>query len=266
MYISKLQSDGTRYVGSSLYDIIVKIEGTQLNYLEKSFEEFWSRKNLVMVDYNIIDKVTVELNMSDIFGKYEFDLDHKLIYILGNQHYDVMPEEGGTPYNFVTVTARPLTTNISDSVFKTLLATEGRESMDLANVYNRVAGYPYAIGHDTAGTANFKKILSLMYGTNYVGALSAEERDNVTENSTKIMSVAFTLDSSMFNYVYDFYRVSDRRVMVHIYRTDLNGNRVDAEEELSGFYISTFGAKKIVNAFATLLNGGAIDVNDPYWS
>lgn len=266
LYISKLQSDGTRYVGSSLYDIIVKIEGTQLNYLERSFEEFWSRKNLVMVDYNIIDKMTVELNMSDVFGKYEFDLDHKLIYISGNNHYDTMPEEGGTPYNFVTVTARPLTTNISDSVFKTLLATEGRESMDLANVYNRVAGYPYAIGHDTAGTANFKKILSLMYGTNYVGALSEEEREGVTENSTKIMSVAFTLDSSKFNYVYDFYRVSDRRVMVHIYRTDLDGNRVDAQEELSGFYISTFGAKKIVNAFTTLLNGGAIDVNDSYWS
>lgn len=265
LYISKLQSDGTRYVGSSLYDIIVKIEGTQLNYLEKDFEEFWSRKNLVMVDYNIIDKMTVELNMEDVFGKYEFDLDHKLIYISGNQHYDVMPEEGGTPYNFVTVTARPLTTDISESVFATLLANEDRDSMDLANVYNRVAGYPYAIGHDTAGTANFKKILSLMYGTNYVGALSEEDRVGVTENCEKIMSVTFTLDSSMFNYVYDFYRVSDRRVMVHIYRTDLDGNVVDSAEELSGFYISTFGAKKIVNAFSTLLNGGAIDVNQPYW-
>ena len=265
LYISKTQSDGTRYIGSSLYDIIVKIDGAQFNYLEKSFEEFWSRKNLVMVDYNIIDKMTVDINMSDVFGKYEFDLDHQLIYISGNQHYDVMPEEGGTPYNFVTVTARPLSSKLSETVFSKLLADEERESMDLANVYNRVAGYPYAIGHDTAGTANFKKILSLMYGTNYVGALSDEEKDGVIEDCTRILSVSFTLDNTMFNYVYDFYRVSDRKVMVHIYRTDINGNVIDGADELSGFYISTYAAKKIVNSFTTLLNGGAIDVNGSYW-
>lgn len=266
LYISKENSDGTRYIGSSLYDIIVKIDGSGFEYLEKSFEEYWSRKNLVMVDYSIIDKLSVNLNMSDVFGSYEFDLDHKLIYISGNQHYDEMPEEGGTEYNFVTVTTRPLSESCSETVFSKILAEEGRDSLTLANLYNRVAGKPVAIGHDTAGTANFKQILSLLYGTNYAGVVSAEEREEAINSSPKIMSITFRLESSAYGYTYDFYRISDRRVMVHIYRVDKEGNSVDgATEEVSGFYISSFAAKKIVNSFVTVLNGQALSVDDSYW-
>lgn len=267
LYISPLQSDGTRYIGSSLYGIIVKIEGTQFNYLEKSFEEYWSRDNLVMVDYTVIDKVTLELNMTDIFGKYEFDFDHKLIYISGNQHYDQMPEEGGTEYNFLTVNARPLSDRCYDTLFSQLLASEGREKMDIANVYNRVAGKPIASGHDTLGAACFKKILSLMYGTNYEGVIPEAEREAAVASSPKIMSISFRLDSSDYDYVYDFYRVSDRRVMVQIYRADSNGNAIDkSADDLSGFFISSYAAKKIVNAFDSLLNGQTVITDGGYWN
>ena len=56
LYISHEQSDGTRYVASTLYDIVVKIDGAKFDYLEKSFEEYWARRNLVMIDYKLIDK------------------------------------------------------------------------------------------------------------------------------------------------------------------------------------------------------------------
>lgn len=266
LYISPLQSDGTRYIGSSLYGIIAKIEGEQFNYLEKSFEEYWSRGNLVMVDYTIIDKVTLDLNMTDVFGKYEFDFDHKLIYISGNQHFDEMPEEGGTEYNFLTVNTRPLSDNCYDTLFSQILASEGREKLDIANVYNRVAGKPVASGHDTLGAASFKKILSLMYGTNYEGVIPEGEREELIASSPKIMSLSFRLNSSDFDYVYDFYRVSDRRVMVQIYRVDSEGNAIDkSADDLSGFFISNFAAKKIVNAFDSLLNGQTVNADGGYW-
>jgi hypothetical protein len=68
LYISKAQSDGTRYIGSDLYDIIVEIDGAKFDFLEKSFGEYWARKNLVMVDYLNIDEIKVDINMDDIFG------------------------------------------------------------------------------------------------------------------------------------------------------------------------------------------------------
>ena len=267
LYISKLQSDGTRYIGSSLYGIIVKIEGTQFNYLEKSFREYWARTNLVMMDYSNIDKVTLELDMSDVYGSYEFDLDHKTIYIVGNEHYDEKPESGGTEYNFLTVTARPLSERLSDTVFSAILAQEGRDSMNLANLYNRVAGEMFSIGHDTAGASYFKEMLRMLYSTNYSGVLTEEETEAAFDSAPKIMSISFRLSNSPYSYTYDFYRVSDRRVMVHVYRVDPSGNPVDGSaDESSGFYISTFAAKKIINGFVNLLNGEELNVDEAYWS
>jgi hypothetical protein len=266
LYISKKNSDGTRYIASSLYGIIVKIEGSQFDYLEKSFEEYWARKNLVMVNYTNIEKMILELNMTDVYGSYQFDLYQRTIYISGNQHFDTPPEGDYSEYNFVTVTTRPLSERLSDTAFSAVLRNEERESITLANLYNRVWGKPMASGHDTLGTANFKSILTLMYGTNYEGSISAEEAEEAKLTSPEIMKVTFYLTNSAYGYTYSFYRISDRRVMVQITRVDKDGNSVDgAGEGMSGFYISSFGAKKIINAFTSLLNGENIDPNAPYW-
>lgn len=265
LYISKKQSDGTRYIGSDMYNIIVKIDGDKFDYLEKSFEEFWARRNLVMIDYNNIDKVEVELGMTSIYGKYEFNLEHKTIYIIGNQHYDEAPEEGGTKYNQVSVNTSILSDTVSESLLSQLLEQSKDDAIMLHHVYDRAAGKLWAVGHDTAGTAYFKEMLRLLYGVSYVDVLSEDEQADAFVNAPKIMSISFTLMNSPYAYSYDFYRVSDRRVMVHLYRTDPSGEIVGGEEEVSGFYISTFAAKKIINGFGCLLNGKPIDVNANYW-
>lgn len=268
LYISKMQSDGTRYIASTMYDIVVKIDGAQFDYLEKSFEEFWARKNLVMIDYHLIDKVDISIGTSQIYGKYSFTVDHKTVYIVGNEHLPERPEDGsGTEYEELDITVTPTSDKISDSVFSEILKNEGRDSLTLAHLYDRVAGQLTAIGHDTAGAANFKEFLRLIYGVYYVGSISDEERTEALESAPKIFSMAFTLSSSPYGYVYDFYRVSDRRVMVHIYRCDPDGNAlVGAGDEVSGFYVSTFAAKKIINAVSLMLNGENIDVDNAYWS
>ena len=265
LYISKPQSDGTRYVASTMYDIVVKIDGSKFDYLEKSFEEYWARKNLAMMNYKLIDKVDISLGTSEIYGKYSFKVDHKTVYIVGNEHYDERPENGGTEYDELNITVTP-SGEISSSAFSEILEREGRESLTLANLYDRVAGQLTAIGHDTAGAANFKEFLRLIYGIYYVGTMTEEEQAEALENSPRIFSMAFTLSSSPYGYVYDFYRASDRRVMVHIYRSDPSGNPLlGTGEEVSGFYVSTFAAKKIINAVSSMLNGENIDVDASYW-
>jgi hypothetical protein len=251
-----------------MYDIIVKVDGASFDYLDESFEDFWARKNLAMIDYKLIDKMELEINTVDLYGKYGFTLDSKKIYIgtADGDHYDEMPQTGGTAYDFITVDTKVLSDKISDTAFARIITERGRNSLTLSTLYDTVAGKPSVIAHDTAGTANFKEILRLMYGINYLGSMSADELEGTMNPSSKLMSISFYLKDYHYGYVYDFYRVSDRRVVVHIYKCDLSGNIIEnSDAELSGFYISSFAAKKLVNAFGNLLNGQPVDVNEGVW-
>ena len=268
LYISNPNSDGTRYVASTMYDIIVKIDSASFDYLDNSFEDFWARGNLAMIDYKLIEKMEIELNTKDSYGKYEFKLDQKEIYIgsADGQHYDEIPESGGTPYNFITVDVNVLSDEISDSAFSRILEERGVSHLKLSTLYDVVKGEAYAIEHDTAGTANFKELLRLMYGINYSGSMTGEELEGKMTDSSKMMSISFYLKDYHYGYVYDFYRVSDRRVVVHIYKCDLSGNAIEnTDVETSGFYISSFAAKKLVNAVDDLLNGQPVDINEGVW-
>ena len=272
LYISHKQSDGTRFVASTMYDIVVKIDGDKFDYLERSFEEYWARRNLVLVDYKLIENVDIEIGMNDIFGKYSFTVDHKTVFIKNDEILPERPEDGtGTEYEWLDINVKPTSGEISDSLFADILKNEGRESINLANVYNRALGGEYYIGYDTAGAANYKEFLRLIYGVYYTGTMTEAEQEEAVANSPKILSIAFKIldprSDSYDYYSYDFYRASDRRVMVHLYRCDSDGTPIfGTEHEASGFYISTFAAKKIINSVVSMLNGENIDVNATYWS
>ena len=122
------------------------------------------------------------------------------------------------------------------------------------------------ISNDPVGIANYKEFLSLIYAVYQVGALTEEEQKEAFESAPKIFSMSFTLSGSSFGYTYDFYRLSDRKVMVHVYECDSEGNPLPgSKKEMSGLYVSTFAAKKMINAFMCLLNGESIDVEGSYW-
>jgi hypothetical protein len=54
--------------------------------------------------------------------------------------------------------------------------------------------------------------------------------------------------------------------VVNIFRSDSEGEPLDQlTDSSSGFFITNFGAKKIVNAFVSLLNGENINVDEDYW-
>lgn len=267
LYVSDLQPDGTRYVGSDMYDIVVKIDGKTFEFIEHSFVDFWARKSLVMIDYQDVDSVKLEFNLEDIEGKYNFRLEHKDIYIgTDGGHYDEEPEAGGTLYDFVTVHASVLSGGFGSELEK-YLAEENLTSMKLENLYNRVAGIQYGqaglvIGNDTAGTAYFKEILLMMYATYYTDTLTEEEQVAALATAPKVMSISFTVtESSPYPYVYDFYRISDRRVMVVISQEAPDGTRLN---QVADFYISTFAFKKIAGGFISLLNGREVDSDVGY--
>lgn len=267
LYISDPQPDGTRFVGSDMYDIVVKIDASTFEFIEHSFIEYWARRSLVMIDYKDVDKIDVEFGMTDMAGKYSFRLDHKTIYIgTDGGHYDEKPETGGTEYDFVTVHASILGDSTPTELSK-YLAEEGLDSMKLENLYNRVAGIQYGeagltIGNDTAGTAYLKELLQMMYATYYTDSLTEEEQAEALEGAPKLLSISFTVtDSSPYPYVYDFYRASDRRVMVVISQRTPDGKSLNA---VSDFYISTFAFKKIANGFIDLLNGRPVDTDIGY--
>ena len=98
----------------------------------------------------------------------------------------------------------------------------------------------------------------------YQGILTEEEQA-AGFAAKKIMSFRFRLDAdnaSAHYYVYDFYRVDDRKIMVSMYQADSDG--VPASSAVSDFYISTFSFKKIVSSYLSLLDAEDVDSSLPY--
>ncbi len=272
LYISDEQPDGKRYVGSDMYDIIVEMDGSVFDFVEHSFVEYWARRSLVMVNYQHIDYIDLKFSMSDLYGSYNFDLDHKTIYIdSSGGHHDEKPESGGSEYDFVTVDVTPSGDCSENALLKWLRYDKNEnpslniDSIKLHNLYNREAegGNAGTLGDDYAGTAYFKEQLLILFSTYYTGTLTDEEQAEAFISGEKLMSLTFAIDTSRagsaaspYPYVYDFYRVSDRRVMVVIREVGPNGQTLS---QVSDFYISQFAFRKIVYNFQNLLNGKPID-------
>ena len=72
------------------------------------------------------------------------------------------------------------------------------------------------------------------------------------------------VEGKEYYYTYDFYRIDDRRVMVSLYRSDADGNKIDTLGEVSDFYITTFAFKKLVNQYIGILNGEHVDESVSY--
>ncbi len=272
LYVSDEQPDGTRYVGSDMYDIVVKMDGSVFDFVEHSFVEYWARRSLVMVNYEYIDYIDLEFSMSDLYGNYHFDLDHKDIYL--NSSGEV--SDSGTRFDKVTVNVTPSGECTDNALLKWLLADQTAHpslditSIKLETVYDRESdkGDAGEFGNDRAGTAYFKEQLRLLFSIYYTGSLTEEEQAEALLSSEKLMSITFKVDtsragpaSSPYPYVYDFYRLSDRRVMVVIREVGPNGETMS---QVSDFYISQFAFKKIAYNFVNLLNGVPIDTSGGY--
>ena len=251
LYVSKLQDDGTRYVGSDMYDIIVKVDGDDFVFLDKSFVDFWARETLAAVHFEKIDKIEAEFDMSDFKGSYVFDVEH-----------DYKPTEEGSVQMYDYLWLKMFMTSDPDETTDTLvkeklLATDNG-FVPLYSVYRDTTGVYLEGLKDRADAVNFKSLLDIIYNTYFTGQIAPEEQSAIIKNSGGyLMKFSFVIDdeNDAFDktYIFEFYRADDRRIAVRMYEQYYQADAV------SDFYISPQAFKKIAYGFMGLLNGEMID-------
>ena len=135
---------------------------------------------------------------------------------------------------------------------------------NLASLYDSTSGngettfYPDTLS--TLGAACFNDTYSTLLLTTYQGTLTKEEQ-TIGKTKQKVMSMHLQVEGKEYYYTYDFYKIDDHRVMISLYRSDADGNKIDTLGEVSDFYISTSDFELIVNNYIKLLNGQFIETN-----
>ncbi len=168
--------------------------------------------------------------------------------------------------------------------YKTLVPTYG-----VPNRFWEINGVDYGafmhhfydnqmVDGDTLATDNFKLLMEMIYYISYENFMSEEEQAEALANAPCLMKITLTLGepygdddtlhdkelaegiyspSSLYDYTYEFYHASDRKIMVRVSREDRASG--DIKDSASAFYISTFSFKKIVNGYMDYLNKVNID-------
>lgn len=278
LYISPVQkADGEQfvYVGSDMYDIVVKMDASVFAFTNYSFADFWARRNLASVSSASINKMEVSFNMKDMVGSYSFRLDHTPHYIRLDGTHAYVKEENTTEYDWITVNTSidgfvqgesELEGVYDKTKLSEFLTRYNKSELSLEIVYNLAAGITggnsLLSGNDSLGTDCFKQTLLTMFNTFYIGSLSDAEQTEAKANGS-VMRIAFYVDesSTVNHYVYEFYRLDDRRVMVSFYKEANDGGK---SLEANAMYISDFAFKKLVRSFNNMLNGVVVDPDVGY--
>lgn len=269
LYISEEDPvDGTRCVGSDMYDVVAKISGDYFIFLDYDFTNFWARNALMLFDVKNVDSIDLEFNMSDLKGSYDFDLTHTTLYIGSNgmayTSPDYVPEGAqiqGT-YDKIVVDVTPEGECTENELTK-YIAEKGYDAVSLTELYNQIlgGGEELKVGNGSAGSAYFKTLMQVCYITRYEGTLTEAEQAAALEKEP-VMTFSVKLSFSPYRYVYEFYRISERQVMVRIYQANSDGT--PKSTPVSDFYVSTYSFKKIVSGYLALLNAEELDEDYGY--
>ena len=250
-----------RYIGSDMYDIVAKVTSDEFDFLEYGFVEFWARKNMVMMDITKLSQLKLEFEMADLAGDYTFDVSFVDAYgAYVNGEYVISEEKfsGAEPFEHEIIRVKA-SGDAFDTAFKQRFGTGWG---DLATVYNETLGggkasyYPGS--RTTLGAAYFNNVYETLQLTAYLEDLTEAEQA-AGFASPRIMRMHLKVEGKEYYYTYDFYRIDDRRIMVSLYRSDADGNKIEHLGEVSDFYITTFAFKKLVNNYVHLLNGMEVD-------
>ncbi|MBO5946188.1 MAG: hypothetical protein J6Q69_06230, partial [Clostridia bacterium] len=259
LYISDVDPEtNMRYIASDLYDIVTRVPAEDFVFLKYDFETFWARRNILLMQITSIDSLGVEFHMKDLVGKYNFELtqveDSTAI------HVHLTSEGDCTPSKFTEYMADPsLPTSYGGVSLKNLYLYKSGASEE-----EHKSAAP-----DSLGSASFRDAMRVIYFISYVDILPDEVRDEAPSEDDLIMRMTLNLRrgsgasaSEDNDYVYEYYRIDDRRVRVSIYQQNADGDRIT--DSVDDFYISTFAFKKIVNVFVSILNAETIRVTDGY--
>ena len=271
VYISDKQEDGSRYIASDLYDVIVRVVDEKLDFVEYSFVDFWARRLLVITDIQDLEEVQVEFFFDEMQGRFDFILNHveqtnpNTQQTVDRIYLQVRPGENAYENLFVEFMKQNGKTpdgNLKESLvfFYNQLGPE--EYLQTNSLGQQVS----AIDNDYTGTYFFKQTLGILYSTMYLDTYTEKEQEEILDHPDKypmLARIAFKLTDQNRKYVYEFYRASDRRVLVKIYQADLEGNPIS--EAVSDFSISIATFKKFMGAYDAILNAGKVTGDEPYF-
>ena len=266
LYVSEKNSDGKRYVGSDMYDLIVEIDGELLDYVEESFIDFWAKRDIMLVDQEYVNRLAVDFNMEGLRGKYDFNVAHPTVWIVtyadgsrGRLNYD----PGDDPnivakqkYIAATVYASVSGSNLTETLLVERLRATGQTSMHIHAIYNYRDSDPnnQTVGFDYLGDSSFKDVLLLIYGTNYTGTLSDEEAKAAMAKAP-VMTLDYEVEGSNTYKIYRFYYTDVGNVAVSV---------DDGTNETCYFTISNYAFKTVVRAFSDLVNGYPVGEDGGY--
>lgn len=278
LYISREDpATGKRYVGSDMYDLVAEVDGDKLEFLDYSFTEFWARKFVFLMDAINIDTYEIDFNMDDVYGKYSFDITGKYVYVGRDENGKLVVHDeykegisvSNSPQLKFWVDVKQHAGAMKNTELAKLLEKLGTDEISISELYNEVMGggqelYLPNNSIETVGVSNFILTLRVLENMMYTSTLTEEEQAAAL-GTEKLMSIKIKTsgkNSSPYYYVYEFYRATDRKVMVRLYQVDDAGAIKTAP--VSDYYLSLQAFKRVVYAHLTLLNAQDVDFEIPY--
>lgn len=257
LYISAENEDGTRYVASDMYDIVAKVNSSDLVFLNYDFLDFWARRSPMLLDVEKLTSLKLELNMPKAYGEYQFDITHTDFYYNENGDVFLTPANGRTHATRMELTVTQADGSMSTALSKYIEDNEIVGGVDFSTFFGGNTG---SWLEDTSDVDAFKDVLQILYMTSYVGRLTEAEQQAASAVEP-LMTISLKLKGSTDSYVYEFRRFDDRRVMVTLKCCDVSGN---IRYESSDFYISTSVTREVVSGFVYMLNGLSVDNENLY--
>ncbi|MBE6536669.1 MAG: hypothetical protein E7673_01825 [Ruminococcaceae bacterium] len=286
LYVSDVDpATKTRYIASDLYDIVAKIDAKHFDFLDESFLSLYARKNLVLTGIENIHDLDIELFLDEFHGTFKNVIKEYKVYGYNDKVYgslaDIQKVYGEeaikdaaeismirirSDYEAHCAECQHKITLLE----KTLGEGEYPDGILLDELYG---GKMTASGADFLGSDSFKEFIGALFFSIYEGELTEENLSNVKEeNLIMRMSVGlgeeYTEKYEISRYVYEFYKVSDRRIAVRIYQEDENGNK--KKDDISGkeiesadFYVSSFAFKKLVSKYWQIVNAIPVSKEEP---
>ena len=273
----------TRYIASDMYDIIAEIDGGGLVFLDESFLSFYAKRNLVLTAIENIYKFDIEFFLDEMHGKFTNEITEYNVFSYNGKTYryeseivkqfgeealeltSIIPilriHTGYTPWDGCHNCQHAIT-----ELQRQLEAT-AKDKIALDVLYG---GKATPGGEDLLGTDCFKEFIGTLFWTIYQDELAEGDKEQVTRDN---LVMRFSVDLGptyqyTYKYVYEFYRIDDRRVAVKLYKQNPGGDIVKDEngQEIvtTDFYISTFAFKKLVSKYYELVNVQAVDKENAF--
>lgn len=281
LYISDVDpATQTRYIASDMYDIIATIDAKGFEFLDETFLSLYARKNLVLTGVENLHNVELEFFMDELHGKYSNYVNEYKVYGYNDKVYGSITEiqklfgeeaiEDIAEISVIRIKS-DYEAHCSECAHKVSLLEQTINSLGdsdgifLDELYN---GAMTPSGADFLGSDSFKELMGTLFYIIYEDQLSEQNKANVKEENLLMrmgvdLGKEYAEKTGVYQYVYEFYRVSDRRVAVRLYQRDSSGKiikDINGKEIVStDFYISEFSFKKFVSKYWELIN--AVPVN-----